>query len=185
MYGWMSTDDVRDERTGGRRKRNREMSWVVSPWVNLGYTADGWMKGLTGSGMWRQDKGGDLIARDLVMSIALLSRQQRLREGSVERKWEWESGVIWHQGCVLCWTHLGSVNRNRQLTQREERRGETTSAETVERRQSSVSGAERSVKDYRTRKRLSEVNNKLGRGQNGECLQGKAKCCWGRQNIMC
>lgn len=28
--------------------------------------------------------------------------------------------------------------------------------------------AERLIKDYRTRKRLSEVNNTIGRGQNGD-----------------
>lgn len=57
-------------------------------------------------------------------------------------------------------------------------------------RNGNISGAKRLIKDHRTRKTLSEVNNKIGRGQNSKCLEtskAEHKYCSRKkkEEIMC
>lgn len=41
------------------------------------------------------------------------------------------------------------------------------------------------VKDYRTRMRLREVNNKNGRGEKGKCPQTHTSCPTGADRFAC
>lgn len=67
--------------------------------------------------------GGGLIAHDLLVNIALLRWQQRMRKGSVGKGSE--TAVVSDTKVVSsCLTHHGFVNRGRQLACREKRGGD-------------------------------------------------------------
>lgn len=140
------------------------MQWMDG-WI------DGWMNGLTRAGMWRPNclwpgckHGTTKLAAENEGGIS--GKELRVRE-------QW---YLTPRLCP-CVKHTLALWIGADKWPAESR-GKRTSSETL-RQERNISGAERLVKDYRTRKRLSEVNDKIGIGHNGERPQ-RQKCHCGR-----
>lgn len=155
MNGQMSTEAEWCMESGGRKNRNKKMRWDVSPWVNLCCVLEGWIDGLMDGRLGRhrhvkERQGGGLIACDLIVNIALLRWQHKMRDGSVLE--DTRAADLWHltSGSCPCVEQLGDCGFDDQPA--EERAAQVQ----LWVRKRWISRPERPVKDYRATQHKGE-----------------------------